>query len=123
MTGAAHLVAATDRTGHFSGYCKCSLCGAEFRPNPKRIREITETFAAHIRYSHPAYETVAEVNDMAPDISPSQKRRREKIARLQKYFHEYRPRTYEWTPTDDGLDFASMSDEDVARYLDTPTAP
>ena len=52
-----HLTAAKDRTGRFSGCYKCSLCEAEFRPNPKNIREIAIFFAAHIRCSHPTLKT------------------------------------------------------------------
>ena len=58
MNEGAHLTAAKDREGRFSGYYKCSLCKAEFRPNPKDLREISSFFAAHVRYSHPASETI-----------------------------------------------------------------
>ena len=51
---AAHLTAAIDRNGRFSGYYKCSLCDSEFRPNPKNPGEIGATFAAHVRFSHRA---------------------------------------------------------------------
>ncbi len=34
MGDVAHLIAATDREGRFSGYYRCSLCDATFRPNP-----------------------------------------------------------------------------------------
>jgi hypothetical protein len=48
----AHLTAATDRNGKFSGYYKCSLCSAEFRPNPKDRGELSRTFEAHVKHSH-----------------------------------------------------------------------
>jgi hypothetical protein len=51
------LTAAKDRNGRFSGYNKCSLCDAEFRPNPENVREIAMFFAAHIRCSHPTLKT------------------------------------------------------------------
>jgi predicted small metal-binding protein len=47
-----HLTAAKDRKGRFSGYYKCSLCEAEFRPNLNDLAEISKTFAAHLRVSH-----------------------------------------------------------------------
>jgi len=58
---------------------------------------------------------------MLPDISPNQRKRVEKIGRLLKYFSEDSPRIYEWTPTDEELDFATMSDEGVAQYLEHST--
>ena len=54
------LIPATDRNGKFSGYYKCSVCVAEFRPNPDDIKEMTFFFAAHVRLSHPAQETPPE---------------------------------------------------------------
>jgi hypothetical protein len=57
MEAVPHLTAATDRKGKFSGYYKCSLCDAEFRPNPKDRGEMARFFAAHIRLSHPAQHT------------------------------------------------------------------
>ena len=51
------LIPATDRNGKFSGYYKCSVCVAEFRPNPDNIKEMAFFFAAHLRLSHPAQET------------------------------------------------------------------
>jgi hypothetical protein len=56
----AHLTAAKDRNGRFSGYYKCSLCNAEFRPNPKHLGEMAVTFAAHVRLSHPFDKTTRE---------------------------------------------------------------
>jgi hypothetical protein len=50
----AHLTAAKDRFGRFSGSYRCSLCNAEFRPNPKNLQEISNFFAAHVMYAHPA---------------------------------------------------------------------
>ena len=49
----AHLIAAKDRNGRFSGYYKCSHCVAEFRPNSNQPREIASFFAGHVRISHP----------------------------------------------------------------------
>ena len=60
MNEGAHLMAAKDRNGRFSGYYKCPLCKAEFRPNPKFPQEILIIFAAHVRYSHPASETTRQ---------------------------------------------------------------
>jgi hypothetical protein len=48
-----HLTAAKNRKGRFSGYYKCSLCQAEFRPNLNNLGEISKMFAAHLRLSHP----------------------------------------------------------------------
>jgi len=50
MREGAHLTAAMDRMGRFSGYYKCS-------PNPKFPQETLIIFAAHARYSHPGSET------------------------------------------------------------------
>jgi uncharacterized C2H2 Zn-finger protein len=52
MGETAHLIAAKDRNGRFSGYYKCSRCAAEFRPNPKYIGELSKSFAAHVQFSH-----------------------------------------------------------------------
>jgi hypothetical protein len=57
MGAVAHLSAAKDRNGRFSGYFKCSLCVAEFRPNPECLREMASFFAAHVRLSHPVQKT------------------------------------------------------------------
>jgi hypothetical protein len=57
MGAVAHLLAATDRNGRFSGYYKCSLCAAEFRPNTKQLGEMAFFFSAHVRLSHPAQQT------------------------------------------------------------------
>jgi hypothetical protein len=54
------LTAAKDRNGRFSGYYKCSLCEAEFRPNPDRLGEMPNMFATHIRLSHPADKATRE---------------------------------------------------------------
>ena len=62
-----------------------------------------------------------EENAMPPISDPGQRKRAEKIERLRTYFNEYSPRTYEWTTSDEELDFANMSDEDVARYLEHST--
>jgi hypothetical protein len=58
MGTVAHLVAATDRNGRFSGYYRCSLCVAEFRPNPKQLEEMASFFAAHVRLSHCDNKTI-----------------------------------------------------------------
>jgi hypothetical protein len=74
MGEVAHLTAATDRKGRFSGYYKCSLCSAEFRPNPKNPGELSKTFAAHVRLLHPAYKkNPVNVNQIIPD--PNRERR------------------------------------------------
>jgi hypothetical protein len=52
MGTVAHLTAATDRNGRFSGYYRCSLCVAEFRPNPEQLEEMASFFAAHVQFSH-----------------------------------------------------------------------
>jgi hypothetical protein len=57
MGAVPHLTAAIDRNGQFSGYYKCSLCDAEFRPNPKGLGELSKTFAAYVQFSHSAKET------------------------------------------------------------------
>ncbi len=65
----AHLTAAKDRNGRFSGYYKCSLCSAEFRRNPHQLGEMIIAFAAHVRLSHPATKTTHEdVNQAAGPI-------------------------------------------------------
>jgi len=57
MEAVAHLTAAKDRNGKFLGYYKCSLCDAEFRPNPSNLGELSKTFAAHVQFSHSAKQT------------------------------------------------------------------
>ena len=52
MRESPYLTAAKDRNGRFSGYFKCSLCVAEFRPNPEHVKEMAFFFAAHVRLSH-----------------------------------------------------------------------
>jgi hypothetical protein len=56
----AHLVAATDRKGGFSGYYKCSLCDATFRPNPDNRQEMVVIFARHVELSHPSQKASSE---------------------------------------------------------------
>jgi hypothetical protein len=53
------------------------------------------------------------------DISPTQQKRVNKIARLRQYFQGVdSPEIYEWTPaTDEQLDFAQMTDDQIAAYL------
>lgn len=52
------------------------------------------------------------------DMSPRQRKAAEKIKRLREYFSgQDSPLIYEWTPSDEELDFVTMSDEDVAEYL------
>jgi hypothetical protein len=60
MAEDAHLTAAKDREGRFSGYYKCSLCGAEFRPNPENRGEMMIIFTRHIERSHPSQEKPIE---------------------------------------------------------------
>jgi hypothetical protein len=60
MRESPRLTAATDRNGKFSGYYRCSLCVAEFRPNPECHKEMTSFFAAHVRLSHPAQDTTSK---------------------------------------------------------------
>jgi hypothetical protein len=57
MGGNPHLTAAKNRRGGFSGYYKCSLCEAEFRPNPESRMEMTSFYAAHVRDTHLADES------------------------------------------------------------------
>jgi len=56
MGEVAQLIVAKDRNGKYSGYYKCSLCNAEFRPTPKDVKEMAFFFAAHVRLSHPTRE-------------------------------------------------------------------
>jgi predicted small metal-binding protein len=60
MEEGAHLTAAKDREGRFSGYYKCSLCVAEFRPNPDNREEMMITFAHHVREAHPSQKSIRE---------------------------------------------------------------
>ena len=60
MRESPRLTAATDRNGKFSGYYRCSLCAAEFRPNPECLKEMASFFTAHVRLSHPAYDTTSK---------------------------------------------------------------
>jgi len=53
MGALAHLIPVPDRSGRFSGYYRCSLCAAEFRPNPEDRGELAKAFAAHVKLSHP----------------------------------------------------------------------
>jgi hypothetical protein len=41
----------------------------------------------------------------------------EKIKRLRKYLDEDHAQVYGWSPSDEALDFAAMSDKEVADYL------
>jgi hypothetical protein len=54
---------------------------------------------------------------MSIEITARQQKTVEKIKRLRKYYDEDRPEIYEWSPSDEALDFASMSDEEVTDYL------
>jgi len=69
---AAHLIPSADRKGKFSGYYKCSLCDAEFRPNPKDRGELPRTFVAHVQFSHTAKTT--QGNDPRPTRQMYRKR-------------------------------------------------
>jgi hypothetical protein len=73
MGTAAHVTAVIDRKGKFSGYYKCSLCDAEFRPNPKDRGELSRTFAAHVQFSHSTEETASK------DVSPTRRMYRKRI--------------------------------------------
>lgn len=64
-----HLTVAKDRNGRFSGYYRCSLCVAEFRPNPKQLEEITSHFAAHVRLSHSAHAELLVKEDAKPALN------------------------------------------------------
>ncbi|HEY3987827.1 MAG TPA: hypothetical protein VGM02_00920 [Acidobacteriaceae bacterium] len=54
---------------------------------------------------------------MTLTISATQQKRTEKIERFRRYFGTERPEIYEWTTTDESLDFSTMSDDEVAEYL------
>jgi hypothetical protein len=41
-----------DRAGSQSGYCECSLCGAQFRLDHKRKEETQDTFKLHLKAAH-----------------------------------------------------------------------
>jgi len=69
MGGDAHLDAAKDRNGRFSGYYKCSLCPAEFRPNPRHIGEMMIAFTANVRIARSTTKTTCkDVNKAAERI-------------------------------------------------------
>jgi hypothetical protein len=51
------------------------------------------------------------------EISSSQQKRVEKIARLREYFGNDCPEIYEWSVEDERLDFKLMSDYEVSEYL------
>jgi hypothetical protein len=53
----ARLIAASDRKGGFSGYYRCSLCDATFRPNPDHRREMMVFFARHVEQWHPSQKS------------------------------------------------------------------
>jgi hypothetical protein len=68
----AHLIAAKDRNGRFSGYYKCSLCVPEFRGDPKQLKEMAFFFAAHIRLSHPSdQDGLEDLNNATPILRES----------------------------------------------------
>jgi len=50
-------------------------------------------------------------------MSSRQRKSLEKAERLRDYFKSDRPEIYEWVVEDEAIDFASMSDQDVAAYL------
>jgi len=56
---------------------------------------------------------------MGVEISPTQQKRVDKIARLRQYFGqgEDRPEIYGWDTTDDSIDFKAMSDKEIGEYL------
>ena len=76
MSELPHLIAATDRKGRFSGYYKCSLCVAEFRPNPRVPEELSKTFDSHVRLSHCA-DMANSKKLVPPNERIAQKRYRE----------------------------------------------
>lgn len=47
----------------------------------------------------------------------NQNKRAAKIERLRRFFAAERPEIYEWSVTDENLDFSKMSDAEVAEYL------
>jgi hypothetical protein len=62
----AHLIAAKDRSGRFSGYYKCSRCVAEFRGDSKELKETAFFFAAHVRLAHPSdKDSLEDLNNAA----------------------------------------------------------
>lgn len=68
MAALVHLIAVPDRNGRFSGYYRCSLCMAEFRPNPKDRGELAKVFADHVRHAHPEQISARQdVNQVARD--------------------------------------------------------
>jgi hypothetical protein len=54
---------------------------------------------------------------MGLDISVTQQKRVDKIERLRKYFPSDTPEIYDWTATDEAIDFKSMTDGELAKYL------
>ena len=54
---------------------------------------------------------------MGVEISPTQQKRVEKVARILKYFGTERPEVYEWSVGDEDFDFKTMSDAEIAAYL------
>ena len=55
---------------------------------------------------------------MGLDVSVTQQKRVDKMKRLRSYFSSDRPEIHEWNPNvDEALDFKSMTDEEVAKYL------
>jgi hypothetical protein len=57
--------------------------------------------------------------DMGIDVSVTQQKRTDKIERLRRYFPSDTPEIYEWNPNrDEVIDFKSMTDGELAKYLD-----
>jgi hypothetical protein len=46
-----------------------------------------------------------------------QSKRSEKIERINRYFGHVRAEAYEWSLKDETIDFKSMTDQEVSRYL------
>lgn len=57
------------------------------------------------------------VRTLEISISKAQEKRVEKIARLREYFKADTPEIYEWSSSDEQLDFALMADPEIAAYL------
>jgi len=52
MADDAYLVAVKDGQGVPTGYCRCSLCNAEFNGDPRDPRELAISFAVHVLHVH-----------------------------------------------------------------------
>ena len=52
MRSEPHLTVVIDRNRKLTGYYRCWLCEAEFRPNPDNLGEMMTTFAQHVGSAH-----------------------------------------------------------------------